>query len=203
MSTTTHTVRGHRQPPPRKVSRWNKRAMLITAIVVVTLGAIVAALMLSSRSQQSTATKAAAVFTMTNTAGQSVSLADFDDKPVLLYFNEGVGCDACFYQQVDIEKHTAQLNALGVTVLPVVMNTAGEVRPELARFNLTTPYLIDEDGSVSNAYGMLGKGMHAGLPGHGFVLIDGDGVVRWQGEYPTMYLSAPDLISKINENLPH
>lgn len=29
------------------------------------------------------------------------------------------------------------------------------------------------------------------------------GVVRWQGEYPTMYLSAPDLISKINENLPH
>lgn len=203
MSTTTHPVRRNRQSPPLKASRWNKRALVITAIVVVALGAIVAVMMLSSRSQQSASTKAAAAFTLTNTAGQSVSLADFNGKPVLLYFNEGVGCDACFYQQVDIEKHTAQLNALGVTVLPVVMNTADEVRPELARFNLTTPYLIDEDGSVSSSYGMLGKGMHAGLPGHGFVLIDGDGVVRWQGEYPTMYLSAPDLISKINENLPH
>lgn len=202
MSTATHTVRGRRQPSPRKVSHWNKRAILITVVVVVALGAVVAAMMLSSRSQQSSATKVAAAFTVTDTAGQTISLADFKGKSVLLYFNEGVGCDACFYQQVDIEKHAAQLKALGVTVLPVVMNPANEVRPELTRFNLTTPYLIDADGSVSDSYGMLGKGMHAGLPGHGFVLIDGDGVVRWQGEYPTMYLSAPELITNIKKSLP-
>lgn len=31
--------------------------------------------------------------------------------------------------------------------------------------------------------------MRAGLPGHGFVLIDARGVERWYGEYPSMHLS--------------
>lgn len=69
------------------------------------------------------------------------------------------------------------------------MNPASQIRPELASFGLHTPYLIDSTGSVSRAYGVLGEGMHAGLPGHGFVLIDAHGTERWYGEYPSMYLS--------------
>lgn len=203
MATSTRTSRSHRESPKPLRSRWNKRAVVISVIVVLAIGGVIAAMMLSSRSQQTSETKAAPAFTMTNTAGQAVSLADFKGKPVLLYFNEGVGCDACFYQQVDIEKYAAQLKAMGITELPVVMNPADEVNPELTRFKLTTPYLIDKDGSVSAAYGVLGKGMHGGLPGHGFVLIDGNGVIRWQGEYPTMFLPANELISNINQNLPH
>lgn len=203
MSTSTRMSRPGSQSPKPPPSRWNRRAIVISAIVALAIGAVVAAMMFSSRSQQTSDTKLAPAFTVTNTAGETVSLADIKGRPMLLYFNEGVGCDACFYQQVDIEKHAAQLDALGVTVLPVVMNPADEVKPELARFKLTTPYLIDRDGSVSAAYGVLGKGMHGGLPGHGFVLIDGNGVIRWQGEYPTMFLSASELIDNISQNLPH
>ena len=39
---------------------------------------------------------------------------------------------------------------------------------------VATPFLLD-DGTVSDAYDTLGKGMHAGLPGHSFVLIDAEG----------------------------
>lgn len=200
MSTTTRSKRAHRKPAPPP-QRWNKRALFITAVVVALLGSLITAMLLTSGSRQSSTARPAAPFTLTGTDGKTVSLADFKGKSVLIYFNEGAGCDACFYQQVDIEKRAAEFRDLGVTVLPIVMNPADQVLPDLARFKITTPYLIDSDGSVSQAYGVLGKGMHAGLPGHGFVLIDGDGVVKWQGEYPTMYLPADELIAKVKAGL--
>ncbi len=140
-------------------------------------------------------------FTLASTGGGSVSLSDYRGKDVLLYFNEGVGCDACFYQTVELEQHARDLSAAGLTVLPVVMNPAPDVQREMARFGIATPYLIDSDGSVSQAYGMLGKGMHANLPGHGFVLVDGSGRLRWRGEYPSMYVSTKDLLAQLGPYL--
>jgi hypothetical protein len=44
--------------------------------------------------------------------------------------------------------------------------------------------------------------MHAGLPGHSFILIDAQGTQRWYGEYPSMYLSSADLLTQIRIHLP-
>jgi hypothetical protein len=71
----------------------------------------------------------------------------------------------------------------------------------MAANGVRTPFLIDADGTVSKAYGTLGKGMHPGLPGHSFVLIDTHGVQRWYGEYPSMYLSPADLLVQIHAHL--
>jgi hypothetical protein len=43
--------------------------------------------------------------------------------------------------------------------------------------------------------------MHAGLPGHSFVLIDRQGRQRWYGEYPSMWLAPQDLLDEIRSNL--
>lgn len=101
----------------------------------------------------------------------------------------------------DLEQHAADLAGAGVTVLPIVMNPAEQVRREMASYGLRTPYLIDADGSVSRAYGTIGKGMHAGLPGHSFVLIDKTGVKRWYGEYPSMYLPTAQLLQQVRAHL--
>ncbi len=55
---------------------------------------------------------------------------------------------------------------------------------------------------MSRAYHVFGKGMHAGLPGHGFVLVDARGIERWYAEYPSMYLSTAGLISQVKAHLP-
>ncbi|HEX6527038.1 MAG TPA: redoxin domain-containing protein [Streptosporangiaceae bacterium] len=138
---------------------------------------------------------------MASTSGTTVSLASYRGRDVVLYFNEGVGCDACFYQMREFENHAADLAKAGLTIVPIVMNPASQVRQEMTSFGIRTPYLIDTTGSVSAAYGMLGKGMHPGLPGHGFVLIDTRGMERWYGEYPSMYLSASGLIAQANTHL--
>lgn len=155
-------------------------------------------MVLGGRSPQGgSAGGAATDFTLASTAGGSVSLEDYRGQDVLLYFNEGIGCDACFYQTAELEKNANQLASTGLTVLPIVMNPVTDTARELQRFGLTTPYLIDADGGVTRAYDMLGNGMHANLPGHGFVLVDGTGEVRWTMEYPSMFVSAGDLLDAV------
>ena len=158
--------------------------------------------MLGGRSPESGGAGGAATdFTLASTAGGSVSLADYRGRNVLLYFNEGVGCDACFYQTAELERNADELANAGVTVLPIVMNPVADTAGELQRFGLSTPYLIDANGSVSRAYDMLGKGMHTHLPGHGFVLVDGSGEVRWTMEYPSMFVSAGELLDAVDPYL--
>lgn len=43
--------------------------------------------------------------------------------------------------------------------------------------------------------------MHAGLPGHSFVLIDTEGQQRWYGEYPSMWLDPAELMNEIRDHL--
>jgi hypothetical protein len=82
-----------------------------------------------------------------------------------------------------------------------VMNTRDQIMGDMSTYGVATPFLLD-DGTVSKEYGTLGKGMHEGLPGHSFVLIDKTGTQRWYGEYPSMWLSPADLLTQINKHLP-
>ena len=100
----------------------------------------------------------------------------------------------------EIEKHAQSFERADVTVLPIVMNTSEQIRRDMAVNGVTTPFLPD-DGTVSDAYGTLGKGMHAGLPGHSFVLIDETGRQRWYSEYPSMWLPPEELLDEIQQRL--
>lgn len=147
--------------------------------------------------QDDVASGEAPAFTLASTAGTSVSLSDYAGRNVLLYFNEGVGCDACFYQMVELERNADRFADTGIEIVPIVVNPAPMVSEELRRFGLATPYLIDDGTTISQAYGMLGDGMHANLPGHGFVLIDAEGQIRWNREYPSMFVSADELLAAL------
>lgn len=122
-------------PPPEPPHRllWSAAALVlaggITAAMLVTAG--------SSTLQQNTA-RSAPGFPLQSTSGQTVSLASYRRRDVVLYFREGAGCDACFYQMHELEQYAADLRKAGITVLPIVMNSASQIRPELASFGLRT-----------------------------------------------------------------
>lgn len=181
-----------------------RRARLLRAVaglgVLAVLAALVTAMMLNSRTTTSTTARTAPDFTLTDTAGQQVHLAALRGKPVVLYFSEGAGCGSCIQQMTAIEKDKAAFDAAGITVLPIVMNTNAQISADMATYGATTPFLLD-DGTVSQAYGTLGKGMHAGLPGHSFVLIDATGVQRWYGEYPSMWRDPNELLTQVTAHL--
>ncbi|NMR21569.1 peroxiredoxin [Cellulomonas fimi] len=193
---TLQRVQGRQKTAARRSSRitW-----AVWGVVLLVVGLLVTFALLSAQPTSSAAARQAPDFTLPSTDGSSVSLADFRGEPVVLFFNEGAGCDSCLLQMAEIEKDGGLAKA-GITVLPIVMNTAEQIDPDRARFGVRTPFLLD-DGTVSEQYGALGTGMHEGLPGHGFVLVDADGVQRWSGDYPSMWLDPADLLKEVTQRL--
>ena len=183
-----------------KTRRSRRRGLIWSGVVLAAVVGVVAAMMATSRSSSSTATRIAPGFTLTTTAGAQVHLADYRGHNVVLYFSEGAGCGACLQQMAAIEKDKAAFTQANIVVLPIVMNTAAQISRDMATYGVTTPFLLDT-GTTSRAYGVLGHGMHAGLPGHAFVLIDSTGTQRWSGEYPSMWLTPAALLSQIRKHL--
>jgi len=179
--------------------RQKRRVRLASLGATLAVIGVVVAMMLTSRQETSSTTRVAPDFTLTDTSGTNVSLAGLRGKNVLLYFSEGAGCQACLVQMAQIEKDPS-FTAEGLTVLPIVMNSKDQITADMTANGVRTPFLLD-DGSVSTAYGTIGKGMHAGLPGHSFVLIDKAGKQRWYGEYPSMFLSTTDLLKQVDAHL--
>jgi peroxiredoxin len=176
-----------------------RRTILGIAGGVAVVGVIAAGL-ISSRPTDTATVRQAPDFTLTSTSGQQVHLADYRGKNVILYFSEGAGCQSCLVQMAQIEKDKAAFDAAGFTVLPIVMNTQDQITADMAANGVTTPFLLD-DGTVSTAYGTIGKGMHGNLPGHSFVLIDATGQQRWYGEYPSMWLAPDELVAQARSHL--
>ena len=184
----------------RQAQTRKRRRTLIGAAATLSIAAVIGAGMLTSRPTDTTTVRTAPDFTLTTTAGQQVHLADYRGKNVILYFSEGAGCQSCLMQMGQIEKQRAAFDKAGFTVLPIVMNTRDQITADMAANGVATPFLLD-DGTVSAAYGTLGKGMHAGLPGHSFVLIDAQGQQRWYGEYPSMWLAPDQLLAQATSHL--
>lgn len=210
MSTKTRT-----SPPPtshqaqarqklaaleRRDARRHRNRLIAWGIGIVVAVALVVAGILTSLPTRSDGAHQAPDFTLTDTAGATHRLSDLRGKNVVLYFSEGAGCQICIAQMGEIEKRQADFAAADVVVLPIVMNSRDQILADMAANKVTTPFLLD-DGTVSKAYDTLGKGMHQGLPGHSFVLIDAAGQQRWYGEYPSMWLSPDDLLKEIKNHL--
>ena len=193
-------LRQRAEQAARASGRRRRLRIMIGTASALALVAAVTAMMLTSRPESSDAIRTAPEFTLTDTGGSEHTLAQHRGENVLLYFSEGAGCQSCIVQMGEIEKQVAAFEKLDVTVLPIVMNTREQITADMTANGVTTPFLLD-DGTVSEAYGTLGKGMHAGLPGHSFVLIDRQGRQRWYGEYPSMWLAPQDLLDEIRSNL--
>ena len=184
-----------------KAQRTRRRYRLAAwAGTLVLIAAVVTAALLTSRQATSTTQRQAPGFTLPTTAGSTVSLSDYRGRPVILYFNEGAGCGSCSLQLAGIEEQKEAFDKAGLTVLPIVMNTREQIQPDLDQYGVTTPVLLD-DGTVSKAYGTLGKGMHAGLPGHSFVLINTKGKQIWYSDYPSMWLQPQELLAEATARL--
>lgn len=143
-------------------------------------------------------------FTLPSTTGGAVRLSDFRGKNVLLYFQEGIGCEGCWTQMKDIQAAMSDFNGLGIdTMITITTNPLSALRQKVADERLTLPVLSDESFTVSRAYNATQYGMMAGsADGHTFILVGPDGRIRWRADYGgppnyTMYIPISNLIADI------
>lgn len=142
------------------------------------------------------------------TDGSTFDLSAARGQTVLLYFQEGVGCQPCWDQLKEIEANWSQFQALGLDrIITITGDPLAALQQKAAIERLTTPLLSDAGLAVSrtyqaNQYGMMGTSAN----GHSFILVGKDGAVVWRADYGgapkyTMYVPVPDLLAALRDGL--
>ncbi len=148
--------------------------------------------------------KKAPNFNLTGYDGKSFSLESLKGKNVVLFFSEGLMCyPACWNQIVALGKDN-RFNRGDTVVLTIVNDrkddwkSAIEKMPDLSLATV----LLDTDRVVSVAYGVLNlpSSMHRGqLPGHSYVVIDKQGIVRYVFDDSAMGIQNDKIVSELSK----
>jgi peroxiredoxin len=143
-----------------------------------------------------------------STGGSTFDLAALRGKTVLLFFQEGLGCQPCWDQMKDMESKSGEFQALGIDkVVSITTNPLDALQQKVADEGLSTPVLSDPTFTVSQAYHANQYGMMNGTSdGHSFIIVGPDGRIRWRADYGggpnyTMYVPIPTLIADMKEGL--
>src|SRR5205823_3393991 len=141
-----------------------------------------------------------------STQGGTFDLASMRGQTTLLYFQEGLTCQPCWDQLVDIQNNIGQFKTLGIDqVVSITTDPINQITQKVQDEGITEPVLSDPTLAVSsaysaNSYGMMGNSRD----GHTFVLVGPDGTIRWRADFGgapdyTMYVPVDALITDIQQ----
>lgn len=133
--------------------------------------------------------------------GRAITSKAVAKQKTLLFFSEGVMCQACFEQIKDLEQMGAELDKRGIQLVSITPDSPAGLKQAIAQFGIATPMIADEDRDMSAAFDTLGRGMHADTPGHAFALIE-RGKVLWYRDYwlppdQTMYVEPAKVLADL------
>ena len=150
----------------------------------------------------------APAITLPATDGSTFDLASQRGKTVLLYFQEGVGCEPCWNQLKDIQSQRGDFQALKIdTIVSITSDPMSALKQKVADEGITIPVLSDPDLAVSQSYTANGYGMMgASKDGHTFIVVGPDGLIKWRADYGgahkyTMYVPISNLVADMRAGL--
>jgi peroxiredoxin Q/BCP len=121
-------------------------------------------------------------FSLNTADGQTVSLSDFREKTVVLYFYPKDDTPGCTAQACSFRDNIARLTGYGVTVLGVSPDTEKSHKKFVDKFELPFPLLADANHLVADEYGVWTEKSMYGKKYYGIerttYIIDGNGIVR-------------------------
>ncbi len=143
-----------------------------------------------------------------STDGSTFDLVALRGKTVLLFFQEGIGCEPCWTQIKDIESNSQQFRLLCIdTMISITGDSPDALKQKVADEGISTPILSDPGLAVSrtynaNQYGMMGDSSD----GHTFIVVGPDGRTKWRADFGgppnyTMYVPIATLIADMKEGL--
>ncbi|MDD5729716.1 MAG: TlpA disulfide reductase family protein [Candidatus Omnitrophica bacterium] len=123
---------------------------------------------------------AAPDFTVVDLKDNKVSLSDFQNKPVLLFFWT-TWCPYCRQEMSVLNEKAAQLAKDGVSILPTnVGENAAKVRNFVNSRKINLRVYLDEDTVAAKSFDVLG------VPT--YVLINSKGIIAFKGHtFPNEY----------------
>ncbi|MDD5463632.1 MAG: redoxin domain-containing protein [Candidatus Moranbacteria bacterium] len=151
---------------------------------------------------QSLVGKPAPSFTLSDRSGNTITNDNLKGKKVLLFFNEGLACyPACWNQMLEFNKDE-RLKQDDTVILSVVTDTVNSWQQATEKMSdLATINVAFDKGGVSKDFGAttVPSTMHEGVPGHSYVIIDKDGVVRWVLDDPKMAINNGEIYAQLSK----
>lgn len=122
---------------------------------------------------------AAPDFTLPNTHGTPVHLADLRGKPVLVVFVPFAFSGNCTAELCELRDNIEEFETAGVELVVVSCDAMYSLKAWAAQDGYTFDLLSDfwPHGEVARAYGVFDA--ERGLANRGSFLIDVDGILRW------------------------
>ena len=143
-------------------------------------------------------------FALADKDGKVYSSSELRGKNVILFFNEGLMCyPACWSQIVALAKDE-RLKDPNTVVLSVVVDPPEEWQKAVSKMpELAVATVVFDQGAVATKqFGMLTttSSMHYGsLPGHTYVLIDKNGIVKHVFDDPNMAIHNGQLVAELGK----
>lgn len=141
-------------------------------------------------------------FSLSSTAGRTISLADYKGKNVFLFFNEGVMCTPCWQEISRLERFKEDFDKLNTVIIPISVDDQKTWEPILKEEKISSPILIDDGRRVTKAYKALGtpSSMHDDRAGHTYVHINTQGKIHSSSDFPGMNVPASILLWHIQQS---
>jgi len=121
-------------------------------------------------------------FTLPDSNGTPVSLADFRGRRVVLYVYPAAMTPGCTTQACDFRDNLSSLHAAGLEVIGLSPDAPAKLAKFVAAEGLTFPLLSDPDKSVMTSYGAYGEKKLYGKTVVGVIrstfVIGGDGRIE-------------------------
>jgi thioredoxin-dependent peroxiredoxin len=98
----------------------------------------------------------APAFSIKNEKGESVSLAGYKGKKLILYFYPKDSTPTCTVEACNLRDNFAPLKEKGFEILGVSPDSAKKHQNFIKKYSLPFPLLVDEDLTTVKAYGVWG-----------------------------------------------
>ncbi|MGV9617066.1 thioredoxin-dependent thiol peroxidase [Nocardia xishanensis] len=99
----------------------------------------------------------APAFTLPDSDGKEISLADYRGRKVIVYFYPAASTPGCTKQACDFRDNLAELNEAGIDVLGVSPDKPAKLAKFRDAEGLTFPLLSDPERAVLTAWGAFGE----------------------------------------------
>jgi len=95
-----------------------------------------------------------------------------------------------------LQQHIAHLKNLHLTLVSITNDDPSILFQAAGGYKISTPLVSDADRSMTKRFHALGGGMHADTASHTFILVDKNGTVRFDKDYPNMWAD-PNALLKL------
>lgn len=141
-------------------------------------------------------------FSFSDLNGKNYSSDNLKGKNIVLFFNEGIGCYPACWNQIASFGADDRFNTNDIIAISVVLDSPENWKKVINKMEGLDKAIIaiDKNGLASRRFGTmtLSSSMHYGSsPGHTYVVIDKQGIVRYALDDPTMAVRDDQIFNEI------